>query len=123
MRQLASRQIALAPAEIYRFFDTLNDASCAARRFIVLGRPEALSIVQRSRRWHVRTAEIRPFDSVMAQSWLQKWNASQPSRRTVSWETIEDANLAALTQTPVLLFMAAFALSEPACDPELERIS
>jgi len=112
-------EVLLEPAEIERFFGMLNDESSETRRFVVLGRPESLRDIERKgSRYRAELTKIQPFDDALARRWLDNWNLSQQQRRQVEWAAIEQTGLGVLACTPVLLFMVAFALSDPRNAPE-----
>jgi len=116
-------EIALPPAEIERFFQTLDDESSQTQRFVVLGRPESLyEVTNMGERWRTRIAHIQRFERSLAADWLRNWNDNNVDRRPVEWEALNTPELSDLIRTPVLLFMAAFTLSDPRATTEAAAV-
>ena len=92
----------------------LSDESSATRRFAVLGRPESLyEAIAMAEHWRIRLSQVQPFEAELAAAWLRNWNRNNTERRSVAWEALDTAEFSELIKTPVLLFMAAFTLSDP----------
>lgn len=104
-------EVTLGEQHLKTLFQNLSGKSTRGHRFVVFSRPGALP-AERDLGTKVASVHVLPFTRVQIEQWLARWNGLRSDDPPIGMEDFAHRELAAIVQTPILLFMVAFTWAQ-----------
>lgn len=104
-------EIVLSQQQLHILFQNLQDKTTREHRFVVFSRPGTLPPAK-DLGADVAMVNVQLFNASHIENWLENWNKLQPNGRMITLEIMKRPELSVIAQTPILLFMLAFAWNE-----------
>jgi pentapeptide repeat protein/NACHT domain-containing protein len=101
-------EVALGEQHLKTLFQKLGAKTTRNHRFVIFSRPGALPAAK-DLGDHIVVVRVQPFNPDQVEQWLGGWNQLRAEHPAVTRPALADRNLEAVAQTPILLFMVAFA--------------
>ena len=100
-------EVALGEQHLRTLFERLRGKTTQNHRFVVFSRPGSLP-APKDLGANVVAVHVEPFSSDQVEQWLVHWNSLHHDNPPITLEDLAQRDLAAIAQTPILLFMVAF---------------